>query len=216
MKLRSLENNGNSDMEDVSLWRRESGFKSSFSSAETWWLIREENEKCVWAKGVWFSQATPKFAFMVWLANLNRLSTMDRVFVWNPGIDDSCVLCKNARENREHLFFECYYSGKIWESLAKGIMGNSFTNSWSAITHLIAEGRNMDRKKLFCLRYAFHIAMYGVWRERNIVRHGEKITPVNVIKKMMDKGVRNKLSLLRSNRVKGMEDTLQIWFRTRV
>lgn len=74
----------------------------------------------------------------------------------------------------------------------------------------------MDRKKLFCLRYALHIAMYGVWRERNRVKHGEKLLPVNLLKKLTDKGVRNKLSLLRSKGVKGMEDALQFWFGTRV
>lgn len=138
------------------------GYKNSFSTEETWKLTRGEKERCVWAKGVWFPQATPKFAFMVWLANLNRLSTMDRIVVWNPGIDEGCVLCKNARENRNHLFFECSYSAQIWRSLAMGIMGSSFTSSWSDLMQLIAEGRRMDRKRLFCLRYAFQAVMYGV------------------------------------------------------
>ncbi|XP_048611985.1 uncharacterized protein LOC125575450 [Brassica napus] len=187
--LNRVRDNISGDKEDVSLWRRGSGFKSSFSTSETWKIMRGDRVKYDWTRGVWFTQATPKFAFMVWLANLNRLSTMERVIHWNLGADDECVL---------------------W------IMESSYTSSWSEIMQLAAEGCNMDRKRLLCFRYAFHIAVYGIWRERNRVRHGEKLMPITVLKKVTDKGVRNKLSVMRAKRVKGMEDALQLWFGTRV
>ncbi|XP_048605009.1 uncharacterized protein LOC106417088 [Brassica napus] len=160
--LNRVRDNISGDKEDVSLWRRGSGFKSSFSTSETWKIMRGDRVK---------------------------LSTMDRVIHWNPGADDECVL---------------------W------IMESSYTSSWSEIMRLAAEGCNMDRKRLFCFRYAFHIAIYGIWRERNRVRHGEKLMPITVLKKVTDKGVRNKLSVMRAKGVKGMEDALQLWFGTRV
>ncbi|KAH0917380.1 hypothetical protein HID58_025040 [Brassica napus] len=43
-------------------------------------------------------------------------------------------------------------------------------------------------------------------RERNKVKHDEKLIPVNVLKKLVDKNVRNKFSLLRSRCVKGIEN----------
>ncbi|KAL0804663.1 hypothetical protein Bca101_097153 [Brassica carinata] len=93
-------------------------------------------------------------------------------------------------------------------------MGTSFTNSRSDILQLIV-GRSMEKKLLFCLRYTFQIAIHALWRERNKIRYGEKMLPLTILKKMLDKGVRSKLSQLRSKRVKGMEDTLQVWFGTR-
>ncbi|XP_048611378.1 uncharacterized protein LOC125585766 [Brassica napus] len=204
------------EVEDVSQWKRASGFKQVFSTCETWRLIREEKDTCDWASCIWFSQATPKYAFMAWLANLNRLSTMDRIARWSQGVDTTCVLCKNSPEDRNHLFFECAYSSQVWESLNRGIMGTSFTNSWSwsDIVQLIV-GRSMEKKLFFCLRYTFQSAIHALWRERNRIRHGEKMLPLIILKKMLDKGVRNKLSQLRSRGVKGMEDTLQVWFGTR-
>ena len=53
-------------------------------------------------------------------------------------------------------------------------------------------------------------------RERNKVKHDEKLIPVNVLKKLVDKNVRNKFSLLRSRCVKGIESSLQVWFGTRM
>ena len=73
----------------------------------------------------------------------------------------------------------------------------------------------MERRKSFCLRYAFQVAVYALWRERNRVKHGEKLMPWTVLRKILDKGVRNKLSILQANRVKGMERGLQTWFGAR-
>lgn len=93
------------DIMDVTLWRRKSGFKVVFSTNETWMLLRESYVQCSWARGIWFSMATPKFTFITWLAMLDRLSTMDRVSKWNQGVDTTCVLCNDATETRNHLFF---------------------------------------------------------------------------------------------------------------
>lgn len=103
----------NPGMKDISLWRRKSGFKHNFSTRETWLLIRDSKPSISWARGIWFSQATPKYGFMSWLSVRNRMATMDRVSVWSQGIDTTCVLCKNALETRSHLFFECSFSAQL-------------------------------------------------------------------------------------------------------
>ena len=139
---------------------------------------------------------------------------MDRIAKWSQGVDTICVLCKSADEDRDHLFFTCSYSSQVWENLARGIMGDSYTNLWSSIIPLLTV-RGMERRKRFCLRYAFQVAVYALWRERNRVKHGEKLMPWTVLRKILDKGVRNKLSILQANRVKGMERGLQTWFGAR-
>lgn len=149
--------------EDASLWKRKSGFKHKFSTHETWSLLRENRTVCGWARGIWYAQATPKFAFISWLAMLGRLSTMNRVARWNQGVYTTCVLCKNAQESRDHLFFECSFSSQIWEHLSKGILRNSYTNVWSALVPLLTDD-NMDKTTLFCFRYAFQATLYAIWR----------------------------------------------------
>lgn len=161
--------------EDTSLWRRGSGYKDNFSTYETWCLIRETKSEQSWACGVWFSNATPKFAFIIWLAMLNRMSTLDRVAQWSQGVDTTCLLCKNDVETRNHLFFACSYSSQVWEHLTKGMMGEDYTNDWSEIVQMISEV-SMDRKRLFCLRYSFQVTLYMIWRERNKLKHGDKKT----------------------------------------
>lgn len=90
--LEVLSEKKDSEALDIDLWRGNLGYKSKFSTHETWELTREIGALCLWGKSIWFTQATPKFAFMVWIASRDRLSTMDRVAGWSQGIDTRCVL----------------------------------------------------------------------------------------------------------------------------
>ncbi|XP_022549833.1 uncharacterized protein LOC111201789 [Brassica napus] len=44
-----------SNAEDVALWKRKSDFKPTFSTQETWMLIRDTKSTCNWAKGLGIS-----------------------------------------------------------------------------------------------------------------------------------------------------------------
>lgn len=187
-ELNIVKGNLSSELDDVSLWRRKSRFKHKFSTHETWMLLREIKTQCICSRGIWFSQTTPKFAFMVWLSILVRMSTLDRVSRWNHGIDTTCVMCKNAHESRNHLFFECSYSSQVWEHITKGVLRNSYTNVWSEILMLITH-ETMEKKSMFCIRYAFQLVLYSLLRERNKSKHGDKLMPMPVLKKLIDKEI---------------------------
>ena len=133
--------------EDVNMWRDGSGYRKKFSTHATWMLLRSQKERCSWARSIWFSKATPKYAFVSWLAARNRLSTMDRIVQWDPGADTTCVLCKRDLESRNHLFFECSFSNQLWEQLTKGILAGDYTNVWSRIFETISD-EGMERKLL--------------------------------------------------------------------
>ncbi|XP_009124343.1 uncharacterized protein LOC103849307 [Brassica rapa] len=136
---------------------------------------------------------------------------MDRVHRWNQSVETTCVLCKQAAETGDHLFCECSYSAQDWEHLTKGILRDQYTKVWPGIVSLLTDG-NREKKALFCLRYAFQASVHAVWSERNKISHGENPIRMPILKKFIDKGIRNKLSLLRSKKVKGKEESLQVWF----
>lgn len=125
------------------------------------------------------------------------------------------MLCKNAPESRDHLYFDCPFSSQIWEYLVKGILCHDYTTNWIDIVRLISDS-SMERKKLFCVRYAFQAAVHTLWRERNKIKHDDKLMPLTALKKMIDKGVRNKLSLVSAKGKRDMGEVLQFWFSTRM
>ena len=211
-ELREISSRLDPEVNDVSTWKGKAGYKMKFSTQETWMQLRGSSPLCSWASEIWFPQTTPRYAFMAWLASRDRLSTMDRVVKWSHGVDSTCVLCRSTQESRNHLFFECDYTSKLWEFMAKGIMGNSFTKHWSEIMEFINDS-SREKRSLFCIRYAFQVVLYAVWRERNKIRHGDKLLPLGVLKRLLDKSIRNKFSVMRKKGIKGAGELMQFWFQ---
>ena len=84
-----------------------------YKAAAVWRVIRPHKEKMDWHKLVWFSLNVPKHSLISWMAILNRLPTKDRMSEWGMQLDRGCVLCHNAEESRNHIFFGCSFSKGI-------------------------------------------------------------------------------------------------------
>lgn len=96
-------------------------------------FTRQAQPACVWHKGVWFPQSTPKYSLMLWMAVRNRLQTCDRMQQWSTSMNTEFVLCKKEHETCPHLFFKCRYSSKVWKNLIGGVMKDDFTVEWNVI-----------------------------------------------------------------------------------
>lgn len=68
-----------------------------------------------WWKIIWFPLAILKQAFVVWSAIKKCLTTVDRLLKWGYKGEVQCAFCRNCIESREHLFFKCGYSARIWK-----------------------------------------------------------------------------------------------------
>lgn len=78
--------------EDIFLWRiGDNQYSKHFSIKQTSTLLRPNHTKQPWCRGVWFSYATLKYAFLTWLAIHNRLATGDRMRNWNLGMRTDCM-----------------------------------------------------------------------------------------------------------------------------
>ena len=180
---------------DVSLWLSGKSYRKWFSSKGTWEAIRVKHQLCHWSKVVWFKYATPKYAFILWLAMKGRLATGDRMIHWNGSTNTSCVLCTEPLETVEHLFFECSYSTQIWGALMKGLLRDKFTVSWEGLMRIMSDTRRR-KMHLFLIKYMFQATVYMIWRERNRSRHGEAEAPAWLLIKLLDKNMRNRLTLV--------------------
>jgi len=188
-ELESLNSRSTHSGKDVSLWKRNNGtFKNVFISSETWHEIRQPNPICEWYKGVWFPKSTPKYSFITWIAVHNLLATGDRMLKWNAAVSGNCVLCDEDIETRDHLFFSCSYSPQVWSALTRNLLGQHYTTHWESLISILM-ALPTPKLHLFVLRYVFQLSIHSVWRERNGRKHGEPLTPPNMLAKMVDKNV---------------------------
>ena len=202
--------------EDVSMWKNGKGrFKRSFSTNETWLNIRDNHILCDWYKVVWFKHATPKYAFVTWIAMRGRLATRERMQCWNTNGDVSCILCNEPLETLTHLFFECSYSAQVWEALMKGVLKYQYTDHWERLTQLITDNSSWGKVKLFIVRYALQLTVHTLWRERNKRRHGESVVTAPVLIWRLDKAMRNQFTVIHRRGDREYRDGMAMWFESR-
>ncbi|VFQ59176.1 unnamed protein product [Cuscuta campestris] len=127
------------------------------------WLMKENT--C--AQGyqiVWNKLAIPKHQFIQWLIWKNRIPTKARLSRF-MNIDTTCVLCKNAIEDRDHLFYECRFTKEVLTHIGQ----------WINHRFLVGNGeewqkeywRIKGRKRRQVVAAAFAAICYTVWRARN-------------------------------------------------
>lgn len=88
----------------VVLWRYpQNVYRKEFSATMIWEQIRRQREKVNWSRIIWFSQGVPRYAFTLWLATMDHLSTGARTRGWR--YVKPCVFCEEPNETRDHILF---------------------------------------------------------------------------------------------------------------
>lgn len=124
------------DEHDIHVWQRKSGYKQLLLMMETCKILRTEQSCCDWAVGIWFGNATPRYAFISRVTMHNRLFTCDRMTHWNQNSSVGCALYQTPLETRDNLFFSFIYSFQVWSGLMSGILLGQFSTDWTAVTTL--------------------------------------------------------------------------------
>lgn len=169
-------------------------YKDSFNAASTREQIRCQRNVVSWSSSVWFSQGIPRYAFIVWLAVQNKLSTGDRKRKW--GIQQGCVLCGERDGTRDHLFFTCPYSYTVWDGLASRLFRRRINPDWQDMLTFIQTGSSNKIDQIL-IRLVFQAVVYHVWRERNGRRHQQRLQGTEQMIKTIFKGVKNRITSLR-------------------
>lgn len=106
---------------DHYVWKGHSSGKFSIDSA--WNVLRDKRAVNSIHHLLWFPGHIPRHSFILWLASLGRLRTMDRLQAHGLLASSECILCGSAAESHEHLFLSCDFSSYVWgEVSAKTLM----------------------------------------------------------------------------------------------
>ncbi|KAL0294267.1 UNVERIFIED_CONTAM: hypothetical protein Sradi_6895600 [Sesamum radiatum] len=108
----------------------------------------------------------PRHNFILWLAFLERLSTLDRI--WSSSMGQQCVLCGGQQvETHQHLFFRCSFTKRCLEILKRNVRFSWLNMGWQ--TDIIWASRRWSGRHLLneASRALLASIVYHVWSERN-------------------------------------------------
>lgn len=130
------------------------------------------------------------FAFISWLALKDRLATGVRTRCWG-GIQ-SCRLCGEPDEKRDHFFVGCHFSFTVWLEVIGTLFGVPPNPDWSdTMDHMLHH--SFDRDSFILVRLAFQSTIYYIWKEQNARKHnGTSHSPL-LLARLIDKTIRNRV-----------------------
>lgn len=102
------------------------------------------------------------------LAIRNKLNTNDRISKWSPNIDQTCVLCSNHNEDRDHLFFNYTYLRKMLDDLMSKFkinVGNNY--DLSNVLETVYQAQNNNSTSNQTINIMFASLIWNIWCERN-------------------------------------------------
>lgn len=141
---------------------------------------------------MWFSEATPKYSVISWIAVYNRLATGDCLLKWNNQADATWILC----QTHGTTFISAVLTQTIWRNLMENILGPNYSNNWNHVLEMLTVN-TISSTREFLFRYVFQALVHSIWHERNGRRHGEIHHNSNYMISFIDKQVRNRISSLK-------------------
>ncbi|CAG7869703.1 unnamed protein product [Brassica rapa] len=107
------------------------------------------------------------------------------------GKTQTCMLCGEPDETRDHLYFACPYS-TVWLRVGGGLLADQASPNWmDKLNFLHLGGRNLMDQILLCMM--FQTTVYYLWQERNTRRHEGPWIPHERTSRLIIKLVKNRI-----------------------
>lgn len=197
------------DEEDYYEWIVDGRLEEKYSIGSVYHNLRVQGAAVPWFRTVWNKGGVPRHSFLSWLFVLNRCPTRDRILGWGLQTSPLCLLCNVASESRDHLFFDCPFAWGIWSSLAARC-GFTTGRTWSSVLlQLQAINRRSPIGMLTLL--CWQGTIYWVWSERNARLHRNIFRSPDIISRLVDRQIRDRILSFRSSNPSVSSIMMQQW-----
>jgi hypothetical protein len=122
--------------------------------------LRVKFPKVDWYNIVWFPLAIPRHFFILWLAFRDGLTTKYRMSLWGYTGSMVCLLCHGHIETKDHLFFSCSFSRRIWRVILTDCGVVDPLVSWNDVVNWFKGGMNNKSLKSALCRMSLGVAVY--------------------------------------------------------
>ncbi|XP_074316088.1 uncharacterized protein LOC141652482 [Silene latifolia] len=148
-------------------------------------ILRTREPAVSWYRTIHDAAVLPKYAVIGILACQNKLAIVDNLKLRGIPLANRCVLCGQAEESTQHLFFVCNFSTQVWGSVCKLLGTFTPPSSLHLLLHWFKQyNRGCARVKV-TRRCLLVTAIYVIWRERNArIFQGRGLPPEALIRKI--------------------------------
>lgn len=195
-------------------WKIAGAVKAKYSTGEMYTYLRGVIDEVSWAPAIWFSYGIHRQQFHSWLVVLDRCPTRDRLLNWGLPVSPLCLLCNNANESRDHIYFLCAFSYDLWELIARQCSLQPLRHWDQTLQQMQSLPRQKSRRpqRLLAL-LAWQATLYWLWNERNSRLHANSFRSVDALYKLIGRQIRNRTHSFRQSNPKLSSAMFQLWIQ---
>lgn len=197
------------DSEDFYEWEIDGRKSFKYSTRLVYEKLCDNGILVPWFYSVWNKGGIPRHSFLAWLFVLNRCPTKDRILSWGLQTSPNCLLCNQATESRDHLFFDCTFSWSLWGSAARRC-GIQPERIWDRV---MAQLQSIGRRstKGILARLCWQACIYWTWTERNGRLHRQIFRSSDSISVLLERQIKDRISSLRDSNPAASSRLMQQW-----
>ncbi|KAL0427837.1 UNVERIFIED_CONTAM: hypothetical protein Slati_2958500 [Sesamum latifolium] len=129
-------------------------------------MFHPPGPKAGWSSLLLGAFKIPHHRFILWLAILGKLATLDKP--WLHHLGTSCVLCSAATlESHDHLFFLCPFASSCLCEVQRLVRFHWPYRNWVTSVHWAARRWRGKHVVNASFRALLASLVYHVWQERN-------------------------------------------------
>ncbi|XP_071739053.1 uncharacterized protein [Rutidosis leptorrhynchoides] len=193
------------------MWLTNEGKVVDFSTKHVWEDLRNNRPVIPWHCVIWFTQANPKHAFIMWLVILNRLATQDRMQVWYPNQVYHCALCNGTRDSVDHIFFQCPYASTVWYKMKLLLLFKGLPNKFKVVIEKLMIYPSSKQIWNVVNRLMVAAVTDFLWQERNWRLFKHKSRTEDELCKVVTEYMRMKLLTLKVKHTQAVKKLESIW-----
>jgi hypothetical protein len=91
------------------------------------------------------------------------LVTKEMMSKWGYAGDSLCPFCRGKLESREHLFFKCSFSSRIWRELMASCLGFNLVEGWEEVAQWCILALKGDSLKTKLCILSLGAVVYHLW-----------------------------------------------------
>ncbi|XP_058753888.1 uncharacterized protein LOC131627079 [Vicia villosa] len=129
-------------------------------------LIRDDRDQVPWKKIFFHNNVRPQVKFHLCLVLMRKTPTKDRLNKFGILTDKVYCFCQED-ETIDHLYFECRYSKRIWETILQWIGYRTNCGKWSIEKEWIMRETNKKGWRQLLLKNAIAETVHMICRVRN-------------------------------------------------
>ncbi|KAL0439808.1 UNVERIFIED_CONTAM: LINE-1 retrotransposable element O protein [Sesamum latifolium] len=175
--------------EDCIRWRATG---SVMMSRDAYAILRAPGPKVAWYSLLLGPFKIPRNNFVLWLAILQRLSTLDRP--WLHHGDGTCILCSNrCPETHSHLFFRCQFARQCLTTVRRFVSFPWLSRGWEF--DILWAARKWRGKHVINAAYRALLSslVYHIWQERNRRRFQQTERTASTLGRLVVEEVRQRI-----------------------